>query len=68
MIALLTSFAPDRLPAPFTSCGVTQQIVSIERLGLRKYSAAIVGTKLVLACVCALAGRPMQPEATRGQT
>ncbi len=51
--------APSKGPVPVTSCWVTQQMVSSEILGVKKYSAVIVGTKLSSALVCVPAGNPI---------
>src|SRR5690606_35200195 len=55
---------PARPAVASTSCWVTQQIVSSERFGEKKYSIASVGTTLSFASVCVVAGRPTVSSST----
>src|SRR5690606_38854302 len=63
-LASETSSAPGRPAIPSTSCCVTQQIVSTDTAGVKKYSTATVGTTLSLASVCSAAGSPTRSVST----
>ena len=64
ILASATSPAPARGPVPVTSCWVTQQMVSREIFGVKKYSAAMVGTNLSSASVWVPAGSPILSSST----